>query len=189
MDEFRVKQETIEHSQPSKANPRTEPSHPVPVIDLSSSDSDSYSSSSSSSSSTDEDDDFVRVNGKRSRVSNDGVPSKNNNKKKKKLSDLSVVLPAGFLDPLPAKVPPAALETQSAANVNGIGIGGGGEGCKQFWKAGDFEGTTGGDWDMSTGKCNVMHVKLNTLSYMVILNSVSSLRVILFQVPLSYYIV
>ncbi|KAM7471545.1 hypothetical protein LguiA_009728 [Lonicera macranthoides] len=137
MDEFRIKQETIEHSQPSKVNPTTEPSHPVPVIDLSSSDSDSYSSSSSSS---EEDDDVVRVNGKRSRVSNDGVPSKNKTKKKKKMSDLSVVLPAGFLDPLPAKVPPAA-------NVDGIGIGGG---CKQFWKAGDFEGTTGGNWDMST---------------------------------------
>ncbi|KAM7472972.1 hypothetical protein LguiA_011155 [Lonicera macranthoides] len=87
------------------------------------------------------------VNGKRSRVLNDGVPSK-----KKKLSDLSAVLPAGFLDPLPVKVPPAASDTQPAANVNGIGIGGGGKGCKQFWKARDFEGTTGGDWDMSTGK-------------------------------------
>ncbi|KAM7510251.1 hypothetical protein LguiB_009126 [Lonicera macranthoides] len=96
------------------------------------------------------DDDVVRVNGKRSRVSNDGIPSKN--KMKKKLSDLSVVLLVGFLDPLPTKVLPVSLETQPTANVNGISIEGGSEGCKQFWKDGDFEGTTGGDWDMFTGK-------------------------------------
>ncbi|KAM7473471.1 hypothetical protein LguiB_020714 [Lonicera macranthoides] len=83
MDKFHVKQETIKHSQPSKANPRKEPSHPIPVINLSSSDFDSYSSSSSSSS--DEDDDVVPV-----------------------------------------------IETQPAANVNGISIGGGGGSVSSF---------------------------------------------------------
>lgn len=127
-----IKQETFQLSQPT---PKPNSSLPIPVIDLSSSDSDSSDSDSSS-------DDTTEINTKRFRASSKGLPPK----KKKKLSD--VVLPKGFLDPLPHKLPPK--ENGDSSKNDGSGS----KGCKQFWKAGDFEGVKNADWDSYTG--NVM---------------------------------
>ncbi|CAL5373059.1 unnamed protein product [Camellia sinensis] len=154
----RVKQEAIEqhHSKrPPNANRNQEPSHPICLIDLSSTDSDSDHSSSSSSDG--DDDSVVGVNGKRTRKGSSGAERGISKKKKKK--EVSVALPVGFLDPLPPKnasLPPqtAALRPQPAlvlnANAN-ANVNRNDESCKQFWKAGDYVGESGGDWDTSSG--------------------------------------
>lgn len=120
-----MKEEAVEYSKFVSKNRRREPQEPVSVVDLSSSDSDSNDSSSS----------------------DDDVPSK---KKKRRLDSEGVVLPAGFLDPLPPKAAPlpVAEEAQGSANAKDIMSV---HCCKQFWKSGDFEGLTGGDWDTSSG--------------------------------------
>lgn len=144
MDTIEVKQENIQHSLTPSSNTQREPTQPVSVIDLSSSDSDSDESSSSS------DDDVAGVNGKRSRVSNGGPA----NKRKK----LDVVLPLGFLDPLPGKSP-VAKDPKLTPNVDGGEIANV-KSCKQFWKAGDFdEGNTGDDWETSSGGMD--HVRVH----------------------------
>ncbi|KAA8540660.1 hypothetical protein F0562_024421 [Nyssa sinensis] len=148
--EVQVKQELIEHSETIK---KPEASGPISVIDLSSSDYDSDDSFSSS------DEDVLGINGKRSRVPN-GVDG-GSSKKKKKLSELGVVLPVGFLDPLPreeAALPPVVPSPQSTPNVNG-NASANFQSCKQFWKAGDYEGAPGGVWDNSSGGMD--HVRVH----------------------------
>ena len=111
------------------------------MIHLSSSDSDSDDSTSSS----DDDGGVLAITGKRPRVS-----SKKRRKKEKK--DFRAALPVGFLDPLPPKNAPLQLlappkpQSASAAKANTSF-----DTCKQFWKAGDYEGAICGDWDTSTG--------------------------------------
>ncbi|CAL5327458.1 unnamed protein product [Camellia sinensis] len=153
----RVKQEAIEqhHSKrPPNANRNQEPSHPICLIDLSSTDSDSDHSSSSSSDG--DDDSVVGVNGKRTRKGSSGAERGISKKKKKK--EVSVALPVGFLDPLPPKnasLPPqtAALRPQPALVLNAnANVNRNDESCKQFWKAGDYVGESGGDWDTSSVK-------------------------------------
>ncbi|XP_076883457.1 protein MICRORCHIDIA 7-like [Bidens hawaiensis] len=100
----------------------------IPVIDLDSSDDDSPSFSG---------------NAKRSRVLSGDV---NNNKRKK--SGDPVVLPVGFLDPLPQTVP----------RVNGNRVVPE-QSCKQFWKAGDFDGrSAAADWTASSGGMDHLRV-------------------------------
>ncbi|KAK6920478.1 hypothetical protein RJ641_014156 [Dillenia turbinata] len=72
-------------------------------------------------------------------------------KKKRKLGDLGVVLPVGFLDPLPSKEIPLAAVPQPPLSVASS--------CKQFWKAGDYEGAPTGDWDAFSG--GVDHVRVH----------------------------
>ncbi|KAL6996903.1 hypothetical protein U1Q18_007028 [Sarracenia purpurea var. burkii] len=127
-----VKQELIEELNHPRAERNTQPSKPIFVIDLSSSGSDSDDSSDSSSSS-DDSGSVLSFDGKRSRVSSgaeDGLAKKTERKKTRK--QLDSVLPPGFLDPLPPKYVASQL-------------------AKQFWKARDFEGAPGGDWDTSSG--------------------------------------
>ncbi|KAI7982494.1 Protein MICRORCHIDIA 7 [Camellia lanceoleosa] len=154
----RVKQEAIEqhHSKrPPNANRNQEPSNPICLIDLSSTDSDSDHSSSSSSDG--DDDSVVGVNGKRTRKGSSGA-ERGISKKKKKKEEVSVALPVGFLDPLPPKnasLPPqtAALRPQPALVLNAnANQNRNDESCKQFWKAGDYVGESGGDWDLSSGE-------------------------------------
>lgn len=101
------------------------PSHPIPVIDLSSSDSDSS--------------DDENVVSKRSRVSNEENES---NKKQKMLDDaLEYVLPLGFLDPLPRQEPeplplPLPVPVRDPVRHCRAVVQ---SGSKQFWKAGDYE--------------------------------------------------
>ncbi|XP_028074075.1 protein MICRORCHIDIA 7-like [Camellia sinensis] len=160
----RVKQEAIEqhHSKrPPNANRNQEPSHPICLIDLSSTDSDSDHSSSSSSDGND--DSVVGVNGKRTRKGSSGAERGISKKKKKK--EVSVALPVGFLDPLPPKnasLPPqtAALRPQPALVLNAnANVNRNDESCKQFWKAGDYVGESGGDWDTSSGGMD--HVRVH----------------------------
>ncbi|GFZ17346.1 hypothetical protein Acr_26g0006160 [Actinidia rufa] len=78
---------------------------------------------------------------------------------RKTMEDLGMVLPLGFLDPLPPKYAaspsplllPAVSRPQPAngkGNLNGrVNFGS----SKQFWKAGDYEGAPHGDWDASSG--------------------------------------
>ncbi|KAL7191668.1 hypothetical protein ACSBR2_023703 [Camellia fascicularis] len=162
----RVKQEAIEqhHSKrPPNANRSQEHSHPICLIDLSSTDSDSDHSSSSSSDG--DDDSVVGVNGKRTRKGSSGAERGISKKKKKKKKEVSVALPVGFLDPLPPKnasLPPqmAALRPQPALVLNAnANVNRNDESCKQFWKAGDYVGESGGDWDTSSGGMD--HVRVH----------------------------
>lgn len=100
---------------------------PPPVIHL-----DSSSSSSSSGSDQGSED--------------ESVSGENVTAKKRRLD---VVLPVGFLDPLPPlAVAPPPTETP---RESGLEVASSSQGCKQFWKAGDYEGAPCGDWDSSSG--------------------------------------
>ncbi|PIN22523.1 MORC family ATPase [Handroanthus impetiginosus] len=92
---------------------------------------------------------------------------RNNSKKKRRTTgaDVNAVLPAGFLDPLPSKqlqlppplpslpnegsclaLPPPGVDASTARRNAVVDAS-----AKQFWKAGDYEGASGGDWDSSNG--------------------------------------
>ncbi|KAK3013847.1 hypothetical protein RJ639_010195, partial [Escallonia herrerae] len=146
MEIAHVKQEIVEHPKSTALYSVAEPSKPLDVIDLDSTDSDSDNSSSS------DDDDATGGAGKRSRASNgDGEGGA---RKRKRLDELGVILPVGFLDPLPPKdaAPQPLPEGKSAENGDGKDVAV--QRCKQFWKAGDFDAKSG-NWDASLG--NVIH--------------------------------
>ncbi|GFZ03920.1 histidine kinase-, DNA gyrase B-, and HSP90-like ATPase family protein [Actinidia rufa] len=162
MDGVLVKQEIVERLKTPEANRKKEPSRPISVIDLSSSSSSSSSSDSDdsddSSSSSDGGGSVLGTNGKRSRVSS-WTGGGLSNKMRKTMEELAVVLPLGFLDPLPPKnaasplplLLPAVSRPQPAngkANLDGSANFGS---SKQFWKAGDYDGEPHGDWDTSAG--------------------------------------
>ncbi|KAI7743814.1 hypothetical protein M8C21_013124 [Ambrosia artemisiifolia] len=112
MKHFRVKQEIIDQQLPNHNNNNHNNSE-ASVIDLDSSDDDSATH-------------------KRVKLSNDDMIKKPGN---------DVVLPGGFLDPLPPKY----VGTQK---------------CKNFWKAGDFEESgCDGNWDTSIGGMD--HVRVH----------------------------
>lgn len=149
-----VKKELIE---PSSQNKLQDVLEPV-LIDLGSTDSDSDSDSDSSSSGEEDVSGIKRYRGSNG---NQGFLLK----KRKKLDGSGVVLPAGFLDPLPPKEvvrPPLPLIPSSAAavvNGNGTVVAEVGK-VKQFWKAGDYEGgAVVGDWEKSTGGMD--HVRVH----------------------------
>lgn len=87
---------------------------------------------------------------------------RNNVKKVTPLDELAVVLPEGFGQSNPPEVlthaipanpcnvfrpmPPPPPQPPYAGTSGRIG------GCKQFWKAGDYEGAPGANWDLSSGK-------------------------------------
>ncbi|KAJ8772487.1 hypothetical protein K2173_027664 [Erythroxylum novogranatense] len=103
------------------------------------------SDSSCSSSSSDSDSDADEIVG--GFFDEDSFSGEGGSKKKRrKLDELGVVLPAGFLAPLP---PP--LENGSVSLV--------GQSCKQFWKAGDYEGAPSGDWGLHSGGMD--HVRVH----------------------------
>ncbi|KVH98977.1 Histidine kinase-like ATPase, ATP-binding domain-containing protein [Cynara cardunculus var. scolymus] len=138
MDGFRVKQETVEPLGNNNGDyTKRRNISKVAVIDLDSSDDDSSTSGNGVS------------NGKRFRVSNDGVGAEGHGEKRKKSSE-GVVLPAGFLDPLPPK-------NVASRGANGTGVLA--QGCKQFWKAGDFNQGVGGNWETSSGGMD--HVRVH----------------------------
>ncbi|XP_022865076.1 protein MICRORCHIDIA 7-like [Olea europaea var. sylvestris] len=153
-NEIQVKQEIIEPSR--KPNPNPNDSLPPDCfINLSSSDSDSDFDSDSDALS---DNDIDGIVNKRPRESSGDVSG--NNKKKKRAKDLSFVLPVGFLDPLPGKEraskdSEAALELPAPPERNAGVV----SGCKQFWKAGDFNDAPSGDWQSATGGMD--HVRVH----------------------------
>lgn len=128
--------------------------HPVmSVIDLTSSESDSDS---------DSDGGYASVNNK-------GLNKNKNRNKKMKIdeSQASLVLPLGFLDPLPiaerslscspsvSLALPALPNKPKDSTANGVETN-----TKQFWKAGDYEGAAiTGDWESSSGGMD--HVRVH----------------------------
>ncbi|XP_050224107.1 protein MICRORCHIDIA 7-like [Mercurialis annua] len=153
--EVPVKRELVEYSGAQDANHQNASvsGGPALYIELSSS---SSSSSDSSSDSDSEADDGVRVSS-----NGDGVP-----KKKRKLDNLGAVFPVGFLAPLNqvppviSTVPPPETAVVTASQSNGNGnVSLVGQNCKQFWKAGDYEGAPCGDWDSYTGQMD--HVRVH----------------------------
>ncbi|KAG8379466.1 hypothetical protein BUALT_Bualt07G0091400 [Buddleja alternifolia] len=159
-----VKQELIDSDPTPRPNSRPDFSSPASIIDLSSSDSDSDSSSSSS----DDDGDNSNINSnKRPRDSSGGDNNSNNARRKKKdkkmAKDLNAVLPLGFLDPLPSKMttPLPLVSEQSSLVLPSVRVNSVVEAAsnKQFWKAGEYEGAPGGDWDSAHGGMD--HVRVH----------------------------
>ncbi|TXG48549.1 hypothetical protein EZV62_024424 [Acer yangbiense] len=122
---------------------------PASVIQLSSSSSSSDSSSSSSDSDSDDD----GQNGAIKRRMNASASTEKRKTKRQKLDNLEVVLPVGFLDPLTVQEPLREVVTNTATSVARV------QSCKQFWKAGDYEGAPSGDWDFSSGGMD--HVRVH----------------------------
>ncbi|KAL6559602.1 hypothetical protein OROGR_004719 [Orobanche gracilis] len=134
-----VKQELLDPNLTPNYNPDQSLSLPASIIDLSSSDSESDSSSS-------DDDDGRITNAKK--------------KSKKTADDLNAVLPVGFLDPLPSPLSSSPRKERlhlelPPSRVNAVVE----TSSKQFWKAGDYEGAPGGDWDTSQGGMD--HVRVH----------------------------
>ncbi|KAL9329875.1 hypothetical protein ACSQ67_004878 [Phaseolus vulgaris] len=121
-------------------------SPPGPVIEL--------SSSSSSGSDSDSENDLDLDSVVASTLRNGGKPSK-----KRKTSDAGVVLPAGFLSPLPPapESPPEPLLAlpapewaSNSASGSNVYMRPGVNSSKQFWKAGDYDGAPSGGSASST---------------------------------------
>ncbi|KAI3512788.1 hypothetical protein L1887_20107 [Cichorium endivia] len=135
----KVKEEIMEVLNGSRSdNTKRKDVSGAPVIDLDSSDDDSSSSGDGIS------------NGKRSRVLK-GVDEVHSNKRKKSAD--GVILPVGFLDPLPPKE--AALPNAKGEPVSSERT------CKQFWKAGDFEGGSGGCRDAPSVTGGLDHLRVH----------------------------
>lgn len=176
--EFTVKKEIIDTLRSPKQDPGndTVSKRPPVLIEL---DSSSSSSSSSDSDSDSESDNGNNPNAAVStgpRVSSTGHGV---SRKKRKLDELGVVLPVGFLAPLspaPLALPQSAVDvhlssTPTAPSGNG-NVSSTGQSSKQFWKAGDYEGAPCGDWDSSSGilsyfaiTCFFFISSLNEVSY------------------------
>lgn len=139
----RVKKETLQATSSAEAQPGSRtgdvPKALATVIDLSSS-----SSSSGSSDGSDSDVDAV-VEGICAIVGEDGGGSR----KKRKMGEVGEVLPIGVLDPAAAlTLPEASREIALPELSTEVAV----SSCKQFWKAGDYEGARCADWDSSAGK-------------------------------------
>lgn len=140
-------------------------------IDIASSDSDDSDSDSDSSGS---DDGVPGI--KRPRGINGFVF-----KKRKKGDGSGVVLPAGFLDPLPGKevLRPLAVVPPMSAALNGNGALVVGK-VKQFWKAGDYDvEAMGGDWEKSAGIFVILFP--NFWSYCIIIIIIILILIMLYR--------
>lgn len=106
---------------------------PSSVIDLGTS---SSSSSSSSDSDSGDDNDVVSALDRRGLM------------KKRKLNEPGPIVPVEFLQPISQKVQPRheVVHTRREMSANLIS-----QNCKQFWKAGDYEGAPYGDRSSSLG--------------------------------------
>lgn len=96
-------------------------------------------------------------------------------RKKRKVNDVDFQLPVGFLSPLPPDDPvPARLDSvtavaevplvlrqpeQMASRISSVL-------CKQFWKAGEYDGVSSIDWDLPSGIISLWHpFSSNILTY------------------------
>ncbi|KAK8604665.1 hypothetical protein V6N13_099596 [Hibiscus sabdariffa] len=159
--DVRVKQEIMEtlNSERGKLGGVVR-QQPCSVIELSSSSSDSDSSGS------DDLDENDNANGAVSA----GEGPEGRASRKRKIDDVDFVLPLGFLAPLPpddpAPIPLATemavaeasttenpLEQAATTSVSSSVL------CKQFWKAGDYEGGPSSSWELSTGGMD--HVRVH----------------------------
>lgn len=76
------------------------------------------------------------------------------------MDELGIVLPVGFLDPLPPEEPSALVttEAQRSSTPNGSLVD---QSCRPFWKAGEYEGSTGGDFDSPAGNSRLFIVSVD----------------------------
>nr|XP_043640154.1 protein MICRORCHIDIA 7-like [Erigeron canadensis] len=129
--QIRVKQEILEQqhidtnnaytSQPGSSKRKPGSNTPVAVVDLDTAGSDSDSEKTESF-----------------------CPGDNYGSNKRQKNGNNVVLPDGFLDPLP----PKNKNVDTGSDPGRVKV----KGCnKQFWKAGDFELGSGGNWETSSG--------------------------------------
>ncbi|XVE63715.1 hypothetical protein DITRI_Ditri07aG0041900 [Diplodiscus trichospermus] len=160
--DVRVKQEIMEtlSAQRRKLNDVVR-EIPASVIELSSSSSDSDSS---------DDSDDPGENDNANGAVAGGVGPEGRASKKRKVNSVDFSLPLGFLAPLPPDdpaplplasdmavtevpatvVPPAEAASRSLSSSTL---------CKQFWKAGDYDGAPSTDWDLSSG--GIDHVRVH----------------------------
>lgn len=96
------------------------------------------------------------VGAKRAR---DALEVERNNAKKATVDELAVRLPEGFCQSLPPEdvtyafpAAPCSFFVPNSSPQPYSGMSGRTGSCKQFWKAGDYEGAPGGYWDLSSGK-------------------------------------
>ncbi|KAF2311529.1 hypothetical protein GH714_024598 [Hevea brasiliensis] len=146
--EFSVKKEIIDSlrtPEPNRGNDSISKG-PAVLIELAS------SSSSDSDSDSDNGNNGNAGVSTRPRVSSSGNGF---SKKKRKLDELGWCC-QGFLAPLsPASVALAPSQSADVSLTPTAPLGNGnvsltGQSCKQFWKAGDYEGAPCGDWDLSS---------------------------------------
>ncbi|KAG7954194.1 hypothetical protein I3843_11G003800 [Carya illinoinensis] len=142
----RVKQELLENSSAAQRSAREGyvPRKPFTVIELS-------SSSDGSDSDSDNDD---AVSRKRARVE-----EKEKEMKTKTLDELGVVLPPRFLQSLPPADAGLALTIPETNEFVGVSAWSGQSSCKQFWKAGDYEGAPSSEWGLSS--VGIDHVRVH----------------------------
>ncbi|KAF3644438.1 putative RNA pseudouridine synthase 7-like [Capsicum annuum] len=123
-----IKQEILDdngniNKKPPPAKPSPEPSTATQSVFIDLSSSDDSDSDSDSGTGT-------------------GNGSNRPKKKRKSAQDVNFALPLGFLDPLPPpKEPPLQLPAPPT-NGSNIDLGSSVSSCKQFWKAGDYEGNS-----------------------------------------------
>ncbi|KAK4734903.1 hypothetical protein R3W88_009164 [Solanum pinnatisectum] len=136
-----IKQEILDDNRGFTKKPpeRSSPAPQSVFIDLSSSDdSDSDSGSDSGSLS--------------------GNGSNRPKKKRKSVQDVNFALPLGFLDPLPPpKEPPLQLPAPPNGSNRDLSVSG--SNCKQFWKAGDYEGSPSASSGLKSG--GIDHVRVH----------------------------
>ncbi|XVF49568.1 hypothetical protein PTKIN_Ptkin04bG0022900 [Pterospermum kingtungense] len=160
--DVRVKQEMMETLSEHRRDPNGVLTEiPASVIELSSSSSDSDSSDDS-----DDPDEGDNVNG--AVLGEDGPEGRVS--KKRKVNGGDFVLPLGFLAPLPPDEPapiplatdlvdvdvPATVELMEPVASRSLSSS---VLCKQFWKAGDYDGPPSTDWDSSQG--GIDHVRVH----------------------------
>ncbi|XWS47776.1 hypothetical protein CRYUN_Cryun13aG0014100 [Craigia yunnanensis] len=160
--DVRVKQEIMETlSVQRRKLSGVVPEKPTSIIELSSSSSDSDSSDDSDDPDENDNanDDVAGREGPEGRAS-----------KKRKVNDVDFVLPQGFLAPLPPDDPaPIPLASDMAVAEVPATVGpleqaasrslSSSVRCKQFWKAGDYDGAPSPDWDLSSGGMD--HVRVH----------------------------
>uniref|UniRef100_A0A2P2JUM4 Morc S5 domain-containing protein n=2 Tax=Rhizophora mucronata TaxID=61149 RepID=A0A2P2JUM4_RHIMU len=144
--EVRVKREALEASgtpDPIRAGDGMVTKRPAAFIEISDS---STSSSGSDSESESEGNGGVSLGGDRG------------SKRSRKLDDeLGAVLPVGFLAPLPPSASAVVVAKPHTASNGGLSLAV--QSCKQFWKAGDYEGAPTGDWGLPAGGMD--HVRVH----------------------------
>ncbi|XP_068665164.1 protein MICRORCHIDIA 7-like [Aristolochia californica] len=125
---------------------------PIAVIDLDSSDE------------SDSEIEDGEENGAGSRKRSTGYEGESSNKKRR-LVDAAVVLPLGFLDPLPPEerllLPEPQPEPIAEAPLVEVSGPSSVSGCKQFWKAGDYEGDIVGNGGSGSVWAGMDHVRVH----------------------------
>ncbi|XP_057417172.1 protein MICRORCHIDIA 7-like [Lotus japonicus] len=167
MDEPRVKEEVLDIPNVEDRRQRNNNGGGVPlfppdsVIELSS------SSGSDSDSDSDGDLDSIIASAVE-RGASGGGPAK-----KRKVSDSGVVLPVGFLSPLPPPPPPPPPQLQpeavlslpapawASASAARARDGSRSGSTKQFWKAGDYDGAPGTSRVVETSTVGMDHVRVH----------------------------